>query len=634
MTNINDNNDNDILYGDTDPDDEGMGPKRKEFADTFGDGDEYKVHHLRNYEGPGEVSASTVNLNATCNERLQIIDQAIELIEDVYVHLPLKQAMHAVDPIQCLKLLKYRCAESIDDNPNEFMDDRTFHSRMLSIFNSLRDLHTTYILPSPYKHHVAFLPFLIEEYYVDGKRRYMVSKIFSGKIDGHDNFEEGVTITHWNGRPIDRAVELNGECNPGSNESARHARGLDRMTIRPLRNSLPPDEHWVEIKYQPKDDGPPESLKLKWYVAMPEQSAGSGSDSPDAEIQTAMGIDLETEIGRRVKRRLFWRAGNTEGIANENTALAFLKPSREMPNVFAYGRTRERDFGYIRIYTFDVSDATAFVDEFFQLVKEFSNAWGLIIDVRGNGGGLITAGEQLLQALANSALPAKKFEPERFHFINTPTMLKVCSHKKFSQWAESIRCSIKTGAVYSQGYPLLSGSEFRSPNKLFNNIVLITDALCYSATDIFAAGFKDNNIGRILGVNGNTGAGGANVWPYSVLKKYLPGMVAAAAYSPGKTGKDWDFRVAVRRATRVGANSGMPLEGLGVEIDETHRMTRDDLLFNNMKLIEKAESMFPPRRTTGVNWLKKERGREEEVKECIPVENKSNVIWGEAGYGI
>ncbi len=41
--------------------------------------------------------------------------------------------------------------------------------------------------------------------------------------------------------------------------------------------------------------------------------------------------------------------------------------------------------------------------------------------------------------------------------------------------------------------------------------------LCYSTTDIFAAGFQDNEIGKVLGVDESTGAGGANVWEYPLI---------------------------------------------------------------------------------------------------------------------
>jgi hypothetical protein len=39
-------------------------------------------------------------------ERQLVVDQALALIEHLYVHLPLKRAMHAVDPLQRLRLLK------------------------------------------------------------------------------------------------------------------------------------------------------------------------------------------------------------------------------------------------------------------------------------------------------------------------------------------------------------------------------------------------------------------------------------------------------------------------------------------------------------------------------------------------
>ena len=42
----------------------------------------------------------------TIAQRRTIIEQALTLIDEVYVHLPLKRAMHAVDPVQSLKLLR------------------------------------------------------------------------------------------------------------------------------------------------------------------------------------------------------------------------------------------------------------------------------------------------------------------------------------------------------------------------------------------------------------------------------------------------------------------------------------------------------------------------------------------------
>ncbi len=543
------------------PEDEGQKPSEKSLKEV---GFEY-VETLHNFK-----------IEPKLKRREHIIEQALTLIDDVYVHLPLKRAGHAVDPIQRLKLLKYR---------NSKLDDRAFHKEMISIFTDLRDLHTNYILPSPYKDKVAFLPFLIEGFYEGKEKKYMVSKIFRSNMILDETFKEGVTITYWNGMPIERAIELNGDRNAGNNEYACHARGLERMTIRPLKMCLPPDEYWVDILYEANNKTYRE--KFKWNVAKIPSGNGSGSElSNDDKVQSALGIDLDTEIVRRAKISLFVRSKNNQDEEG-NRALTIKNQSEKFPYVFTYA-TLEGKIGYIRIYTFDVNSADAFVKEFIEITKKFPGD-GLIIDVRGNGGGLITAGEKLLQVLTDDK--DKKIEPERFHFINTPLMLRLCKRNAWlNKWAPSIASSIETGAIYSQGFPLIPDNEPQppKPEKYFKDIVLITDALCYSTTDIFAAGFKDNKIGKILGVDGNTGAGGANVWDYSYWYKLLHGTPPKEP-DPNVKGRDWDFRVAIRRSTRVGDKIGMPLEDLGVKPDfPPYRMKENDLRNHNQDLIKKA----------------------------------------------
>jgi hypothetical protein len=118
--------------------------------------------------------------------------------------------------------------------------------------------------------------------------------------------------------------------------------------------------------------------------------------------------------------------------------------------------------------------------------------------------------------------------------------------------------------------------------------VLITDPLCYSATDIFAAGFQDNRIGPILSAGGRTGAGGANVWDHDLLRQVLAGPSSPFSALPQGT----SFRVAIRRVIRSGSHRGVPLEDLGVQPDERHQMTKNDLLNNNADLIAQASQML------------------------------------------
>lgn len=516
----------------------------------------------------------------TLDERRVVVDQALVLLDDAFVHLTLKQAMHAVAPVQALKLIRHRLPT---------MDDRQFHTAMLSVFIGLRDLHTNYLLPDPYRGKLAFIPFLIEEFFEGDQRQFLVSKLYDTPPDA--SFAPGVVVTHWNGVPIERAVEVNGERNAGSNEFARYARGLEGMTIRPLTLSLPPDEAWVNVRYVAGDQE--HETRFVWQVTPPPPSAvGNALESEDAHVQSSIGIDLQTEIVRRTKKLLFAR----EAMEIERAVQAYRGTKGEsdhadstttsiFPDAFRFQTvtTSHGDFGYIRIFTFNVNNADAFVAEFVRIAGLLPQN-GLILDVRGNGGGLITAGEKLLQVLT-----PKTIQPERLHFINTPLTLTLCKTVPWlDRWVRSIERSIETGAIYSQGFPLEDPSAYNQVGQTYTGpVILIIDALCYSTTDIFAAGFQDHKIGPILGTSGNTGAGGANVWTHNLLHQLL------GAGSPIQSlPKNAAFRVAIRRTTRVGELVGMPLEDLGVEPDEVHKTTKDDLLHHNKNLIERAAGIL------------------------------------------
>jgi hypothetical protein len=47
-------------------------------------------------------------------QRMTIVQQALVLLEGNYVHLPLKAAMHAVNPVQRLRLLRARLGQQTD----------------------------------------------------------------------------------------------------------------------------------------------------------------------------------------------------------------------------------------------------------------------------------------------------------------------------------------------------------------------------------------------------------------------------------------------------------------------------------------------------------------------------------------
>ena len=114
------------------------------------------------------------------------------------------------------------------------------------------------------------------------------------------------------------------------------------------------------------------------------------------------------------------------------------------------------------------------------------------------------------------------------------------------------------------------------------------DALTYSAADIFAAGFQDNELGPILGTSATTGAGGANVWTAAQIAQ----RVADLDHGPVLPGAGGSFTVVVQPAARVGSRAGLPLEDIGVIADTVHHLTRADLTDGNRQLLRAAARLL------------------------------------------
>ena len=248
------------------------------------------------------------------------------------------------------------------------------------------------------------------------------------------------------------------------------------------------------------------------------------------------------------------------------------KTQSELPDVFSFRSvdTAVGTFGYVRIWTFDVDQHRRLLQEFLRILSLLPSE-GIILDVRGNGGGSIIAGEAMLQVLT-----PRRITPESFHFLSTPLMSEL-THKldDLKPWTESMERAVATGDLYSQGFPLASPDWYNLAGQRYHGrVALIVDALCYSTTDIVAAGFQDHDIGVILGTSTQTGAGGANVWDLDDLRAAFDPDPARFPTLPDKA----TFRVAVRRCTRVGPHSGDPLEDLGVAIppENVYPMTKKD----------------------------------------------------------
>ena len=534
---------------------------------------------------------STEDTPLTTSDRSLLVDQAAALIDGVYVHLQHKRAMYAIEPSQRLRLLRHRLAA---------LTDAQFHAELLRVFIELRDLHTNYILPEPYQGPFAFLGILLEQYWADDTPKWLVSKVFDN-LTGDPNLAAGVEVTHWNGSPIALAVARVANLEAGSNAAARTARGLENMTLRSLAMSASPDEDWVDLTY--RLGRTTASTRLPWRVFDSSQDVFDFKAAPvhgTAAPRHLLGLDLRTELVRQVKKTLFApqaaREARRVGASakppsptKEQAAAGIVPTTRPGELKARTVATKHGTFGHLRIFTFNIEQTPgvednigAFLDEVARLLSVLPRD-GLIVDVRGNGGGYVIAAEFLLQFLT-----PRRIQPEPMQFISTQTTAGLCAAvEDLGGWLPSIEESTETGAQYSSALPLYPEQVVNGVGQLYHGpVVLVTDALCYSATDIFSAGFADHEIGPVLGVDDNTGAGGANVWEHGELMKQWP--AGPFKTLPGGA----QFRVALRRSLRVGQRSGEPVEDLGVVPSVRHHLTKRDLLEDNADLMERAGALL------------------------------------------
>jgi Peptidase family S41 len=536
---------------------------------------------------PEFLSTHEVGTLSVDNRRL-IVQQALLLLEQNYALLPFKVARYGINPLQRLRLMQARLGRPGNREP-----EVSFHAELVDIYNSLRDLHTRYTLPRPFNAAAAFLPFLLKEFTEDNRRRYLVGRRRPEDAElPHPTFRFGVEVTQWNGVPIARAIERFAERIPGANPDARHARAVDRFTFRALGFGPPPDEEVLTIEYV-DHQGKDRKVDMTWNVTA-FAPGPSGSAADDATLEVPSGFDVEAVQVARLRTLLF----APEFIAAEESGEPLaagpddIRVSPEWLTVFEARRVTAagRVFGHLRIRTFKPPEHVAdgfvgFVREFIRLLGELPQD-GLVVDIRGNPGGAIWASELCLQALT-----AHPLEPEPAQFAATTLNLRICrANQDMAAWLPSMDQALETGATYSAGVPFTPQAWLAEvPQSYFGPVILVTDARCYSAADIFAAGFQDNRIGLVLGVDGTTGAGGGNVWKMANLLDSLPNA-EEIPFRPLPGGAD--LSLVIRRVLRVGPNAGAPLEDYGVLAKERHDMTRNDIMNNDADLMITAAELL------------------------------------------
>jgi hypothetical protein len=439
-------------------------------------------------------------------DRQRLVQQLKIVLRDFYVHLELKKAQYGFDALRALDRL---------EPVLESLSDEEFHQSIIQLVTRTRDRHLQFYGRSP-NGASAVLPFYIERCYIDDQETYVVSKLDSSSKLQH--LQVAAVVTHWNGVPIARQVRLAANLFDGGNDAAALARSLEFLTHRPLSRFALPSESWVVLGFAIANQQYEERFDWQGFdVGQVPLTAAVGRNI------TGFGGDLELLQLQLTKRARF--APNS--FDHKNPAIAVSLRKTGTPQIigttanYDYGSvsTDSGTFGYIRLYNFSANNVDDIANATVPVLEQMPPN-GLIIDMRGNSGGYIAAGERILQLLT-----PKKITPSRFQFRVTPGVTQmIAATLHFRTWSLAISDANRTGETYSQGFPIEGTDEDANQigQRYFGPVILITDALAFSTADMFAAGFMDHAIGQVISIDKNMGAAGGNNWPFEVLREFVP----------------------------------------------------------------------------------------------------------------
>lgn len=575
----------------------------------------------------------TLKVRLDAAQRKSIVANARELLSSFYVHEPFKREQRLLDN---LPFDPFGDLDKVDQLPADVPDD-TFHFGLREVFVQHIDAHTKYKLPAPYANSVAFLPCQIKHYYDDSDSiRFTVSQLMEGFTDaagtGHAFFQTGVEVVGYDGQPIMDAIKEIGRHDFGGNPSAFLLFSISRLYLRTLAYALRPDVGTAAIDYVPLDGGPQRQIILPWGV-------GSAALNSAVVFQNHRSSVSEEHVATAYAGTLLY---STSKCLNESLApvvddfdpvnMAFkdlfefqtadgsIRDGFLEPDALSGGPGGQR-FGYLRIKSFGHSVAPDELTNEGEIAAEFARLLGilmdrapdgLVLDIRGNGGGNIKAAEMMLQMLT-----PRDIQPANFHWPNNQPTVKILQTGnrlkagfgslsyadqavsdglvEYADWFDDLHLPPSDLPPHLfTGKTLTSLEDANDTGQIYQSpVALLIDGFTYSAADIFAAGFKDNKVGPIIGVSDTTGGGGATVWKYDVLNPIIS-TVAGVPLTPLPQGVE--MTVAVQRATRVRDSLGVAIEGVGVQADLVFNPTRNDVLKRGedlMKRVCRLMSLMP-----------------------------------------
>lgn len=534
-------------------------------------------------------------------EKRRIATQARIFLRDLYVHRAQKQDYYdnVLDPVPAIQKIVKNA---------EKMSTKDLELGIYKIFAAQRDLHLNYHFPAPYNRFTSFIPMTFErtageDNFFEVRVSALAGELFEKYAPGQRVPAIGDEILSYNGQSVIRAVKQLLPVAQGSNIYGGFARALQTLSVRSHKRHpvLDANEVTLELKGY-GTDGKAEryTITLPWLTRfmLPKRNAPSRFSTDDFQDEY-----LEFTRSMRMDRPSVY-PGN---------------PSAERELTWGRISNEDGNFAYLRLNSFvPVTGRYNTIGEIRRLLQnELADTDGLIFDVRNNGGGDVAFADLLPQLFTK-----RSAQTLAFRMLNNDTNRWIFEKAKLggpmspfvaalAQAKGTWRAFTKTARYTSKESANQFGQVYYKP------VGLLTNAKCYSATDMFSCSLQDNGGCIVFGEDPKTGAGGANVMAHSDFMGM--GLQELFQALPG----DHSMRVSWRQNIKFGPNAGEIIEDNGCDADVDVSLTAADLLSGGQQQLAKITGALASLKE---DYLPSANGESQAVEVYLPEGKKDYTL--------
>ncbi|KAI8808935.1 hypothetical protein BJ742DRAFT_255770 [Cladochytrium replicatum] len=489
------------------------------------------------------------------------------------------------------------------------LNDSTLHNTMSKMFRSLRDLHTNYYYPVPHGCATVFLPIRFELSRTSDPIKDAKPVVFSRSstqitnvlTPGVADIQFGDVLELYDGKTFAQLYDLLQDEPGGTNPSGGYRRLVDFLANRNGRLLPFPATDSVELQFARYDDSGAFvkrfTITLPWLISFStstcEPTVALVNGDP---IKPPSGTDGSRESiadAKQEAKKPIMKNDDFEHLLSfypdEGYSIQYTATPSAVLSWTKY-RTSSCNIGIIRLTSFQPAEPlyqTREIINLFQslLVNQLADTDGLIIDITNNGGGYVFIADDLPQLF----LRRGEFRTGGFKGLVTPenTAYVAQTNSPTSAFYLAYQKALANGDKYTEPIAFTPKEETNALGTAYiKPVVVYNNGRCYSACDLFSSYMQDNDLAFVIGEDGETGAGGANVLTLSSsLAPY--GFPSLAGL-----GTSQDARVGYRQYVRVLKNEGEIIEDRGIIADRgNNKLSQRDVRDNVGPLYENLEAI-------------------------------------------